>query len=129
MVMHENFASLCREPLQPERRRWHFGGIFQRLEIQTGWFVESILTQTLIVHVIRTNRIPFIDSRASASLTLTTLLVMAVGIFLPYSPLAGYLGFVRLPGAYWGWIVVTLIAYVSLAHNVKSWFVRKFGTD
>jgi len=95
----------------------------------TGWFVESILTQTLIVHVIRTNRIPFIQSRASAALTLTTLTVMAVGIILPYSPLADYLGFVRLPAAYWLWIVLTLVSYVSLTHLVKTWFVRKFGGD
>src|SRR4029077_427914 len=95
----------------------------------TGWFVESILTQTLIVHIIRTNRIPFIQSRASLSLTLTTMAVMALGIYLPYSPLSTYLGFVRLPGVYWMWIVPTLFAYVALAHGVKSWFIRKFGTD
>jgi P-type Mg2+ transporter len=95
----------------------------------TGWFVESILTQTLIVHVIRTNRIPFIQSRASAALTLTTLTVMAAGIILPYSPLADYLGFVRLPASYWLWIVGTLAAYVTLTHYVKTWFVRKFGGD
>ncbi len=95
----------------------------------TGWFVESILTQTLIVHVIRTNRIPFIQSRASAALTLTTLIVMAVGIILPYSPLADYFGFVRLPAMYWLWLTVTLVAYVTLTHNVKTWFVRKFGGD
>ncbi len=95
----------------------------------TGWFVESILTQTLIVHVIRTNRIPFIQSRASAALTLTTLTVMAVGIILPYSPLADYFGFVRLPATYWLWLTVTLVAYVTLTHKVKTWFVRKFGGD
>ena len=55
----------------------------------TGWFVESLLTQTLIVHIIRTNRIPFFQSRASTALTLTTLAVMATAAFLPYSPVAG----------------------------------------
>ena len=62
---------------------------------QTGWFVESLMTQTLIIHVIRTNKIPFIQSRASLALTLTTLIIMAFGIWLPYSPLASSLGFTR----------------------------------
>ena len=64
---------------------------------QTGWFVESLMTQTLIIHVIRTNKIPFIQSQASRALTLTTLSIMAFGIWLPYSPLASSLGFTRLP--------------------------------
>src|SRR5204863_4778617 len=99
----------------------HYQSLFH-----TGWFVESLLTQTLIVHVIRTNRIPFIQSRASLSLTLTTLAVMATGIYLPYSPLASYLGFVRLPVVFWAWMAAILVAYVVLAHSVKTWFVRKF---
>src|SRR6185295_20018639 len=89
----------------------HYENLFH-----TGWFVESILTQTLIVHVIRTNRIPFIQSRASLALSLTTLIVMAVAIALPYSPLAHYLSLEPLPLAYWGYIAVTLVAYVGLAH-------------
>src|SRR5258707_10361737 len=60
----------------------------------TGWFVESLMTQTLIIHVIRTNQIPFIQSRASWQLTMTTLLIMGIGAYLPYSPLATPLGFV-----------------------------------
>ena len=77
---------------------------------QTGWFVESILTQTLIVHIIRTRRIPFVQSSASLSLILTTLAVMAIGAFLPFSPFAGYLGMVRLPASFWPWMVATLCA-------------------
>lgn len=65
---------------------------------QTGWFVESLLTQTLIIHVIRTARIPFIESRASAALTATSLAVAAVGILLPVTPLGAALGFTPLPG-------------------------------
>jgi Mg2+-importing ATPase len=95
----------------------------------TGWFVESILTQTLIVHVIRTNRIPFLQSRASLALCLTTLLVMGVSVWLPYSPLASYLSLVALPAMYWAWIAGTLVAYVALAHLVKTWFLRKHGAD
>ena len=62
---------------------------------QTGWFVESLITQTLIIHVIRTNKIPFIQSRASRALTLTTLSIMAFGIWLPYSSVASSLGFAQ----------------------------------
>jgi Mg2+-importing ATPase len=96
----------------------------------TGWFVESLLTQTLIVHVIRTNRIPFLQSRASLPLGLTTISVMAAAVALPYLPVVGpYLGLVPLPAAYWGYIAATLLAYVVLAHLVKTWFLRRYGTD
>jgi Mg2+-importing ATPase len=95
----------------------------------TGWFVESLLTQTLIVHVIRTNRIPFIQSRASAGLTMTTIAVMIAAVYMPFSPLAHYFGFVPLPGSFWLWMAATLLSYVILTHNIKVWFVRKFGGD
>lgn len=95
----------------------------------TGWFVESLLTQTLIVHIIRTNRIPFFQSIASPFLLVTTLVVMSAGIALPYSPFAGYLGFVPLPPIYWAWIAGFLVAYSVLTHYVKTWFHRKYGID
>ncbi len=95
----------------------------------TGWFVESILTQTLIVHVIRTRRIPFIQSRASPVMLFFTLLVMAIGVALPYTPFAGFLGFVPLPAIYWAWITGFLVIYCALTHFMKSWFFRKFGVD
>jgi len=92
---------------------------------QTGWFVESLMTQTLIIHVIRTNKIPFIQSRASVPLTLTTLFVMAFGIWLPYSPVGPSLGFAHLPGLYWPILGLTLLAYVSLTQAVKVLLLRK----
>ncbi|HVO33720.1 MAG TPA: magnesium-translocating P-type ATPase, partial [Elusimicrobiota bacterium] len=95
----------------------------------TGWFVESLLTQTLIVHVIRTNRIPFIQSRGSFGLTFTTLVVMAVAIYLPFSPMAGALALTRLPRSFWLWIALTLACYVTITHIVKTWFIRRFGVD
>jgi Mg2+-importing ATPase len=95
----------------------------------TGWFVESLLTQTLIVHIIRTRKIPIFQSRPSAGLVLTTLLVMSVGIWLPFSPFSNYLGFVPLPIRYWDWILGFLVAYCVLTHGVKVWFHRKFGVD
>ncbi|HVA66430.1 MAG TPA: magnesium-translocating P-type ATPase [Elusimicrobiota bacterium] len=96
---------------------------------QTGWFVESILTQTLIVHIIRTRRIPFVQSVASPGLIATTLLVMAAGAFLPFSPAAKYLGMTPLPGSFWPWIIATLLCYAVLTHGMKTYFIRKYGTD
>jgi P-type Mg2+ transporter len=92
---------------------------------QTGWFVESLMTQTLIIHVIRTNKIPFIQSRASRPLTLTTLSVMAFGMWLPYSPMASSLGFTHLPRMYWPILTLTLLAYVGLTQMTKVWLLRK----
>ncbi len=91
----------------------------------TGWFVESLMTQTLIVHVIRTNQIPFIQSRASWQLTLTTFAIMAIGALLPFSPLAQYLGFVPLSWQFWPLLAATLICYVAMTQLIKSWMVRK----
>jgi Mg2+-importing ATPase len=96
---------------------------------QTGWFVESLLTQTLIVHIIRTRRIPFIRSRASVPMTLATVLVMAVGAWLPYSSFAPTLGLTPLPAVYWAWIAVFLFCYAVLAHIVKTWFFQRYGGD
>lgn len=91
---------------------------------QSGWFVESLLTQTLIIHVIRTNRIPIIQSRASWPLITMTLLVMCAGMWLPFSPLASSLGFTPLPTLYWPIIFTTLLCYVTLTHTVKRWLFR-----
>jgi P-type Mg2+ transporter len=93
----------------------------------TGWFVESLFTQTLIIHVIRTNKIPFIQSRASLPLILTSLAIVAVGAWLPYSPLAGTLGFVPLPPLYWLLLLAMLVTYILLTQVVKTWFIRRFG--
>jgi Mg2+-importing ATPase len=92
---------------------------------QTGWFVESLITQTLVVHVIRTRKIPFIQSRASWPLTLTTLAVMAIAVWLPHSPLAPALGFTALPKLYWAIMAATLFCYVTLTQAVKMWIIRK----
>ena len=96
---------------------------------QTGWFVESLLTQTLIVHIIRTHRIPFFQSRASLHLTLTTLLIMAAGAWLPYSPFAEALGMVPLPPVYWAWIAAFLGSYAVLTHVIKTWFFHRYGGE
>lgn len=95
----------------------------------TGWFVESLLTQTLIVHIIRTQRIPFIQSRPSKSMLFATLAVMAIGVWLPFSPLARFLGLTPLPAVYFVWLAGFLAAYCVITHNVKMWFTRRFGMD
>jgi P-type Mg2+ transporter len=91
----------------------------------TGWFVESLMTQTLIIHVIRTRRIPFLQARASAPLTLTTVVIMAIAAWLPFSPMARMLGFVPLPGLFWPILFLTLLCYVVLTQLVKMWLIRK----
>ncbi len=92
---------------------------------RTGWFVESLFTQTLIIHVIRTDKVPFVESRASTPLIITSLLIVALGAWLPYSPLAGALGLVPLPWLYWGLLGVMLVCYVALTQGVKNWLLRK----
>jgi len=93
----------------------------------TGWFVESIFTQTLIIHVIRTNKIPFIESRSSLPLLLSSLAIVLVGAWLPVSPLASTLGFVPLPSLYWLFLGLMMIGYIVLTQLVKTWFIKKYG--
>jgi Mg2+-importing ATPase len=92
---------------------------------QTGWFVESLMTQTLIIHVIRTNKIPFLQSRPSLPLLATSAIVMAAGIWLPYSPFAPALGFVELPPLYWPILLLTLLGYIVLTQTMKMKLLKK----
>ncbi|MDR3465524.1 MAG: magnesium-translocating P-type ATPase [Xanthobacteraceae bacterium] len=94
---------------------------------QTGWFVESLLTQTLIIHIIRTARIPFIESRASPALIATTVIICTVGMVLPFTWAGAALGFVPLPALYWPLVAAMMLAYATLTHFVKVWFVHKWG--
>ena len=96
---------------------------------QTGWFVESLLTQTLIVHIIRTKRIPFFGSQASLHMTMTTLIIMAAAVWLPYSPFAEDLNMVPLPSVYWLWITAFLLCYAIMTHYVKTWFFNRYGGE
>jgi Mg2+-importing ATPase len=94
---------------------------------QAGWFVESLLTQTLIIHIIRTNRIPFLQSRASWPVIFTTVMVMAIGVWLPWSPIGPWLfpNLPPFPGWYWPLLALTLFCYVLLTQGVKTWLIRK----
>ena len=94
---------------------------------QSGWFVEGLLSQTLVIHMIRTARIPFLQSMPAAPLMTLSLLVMALGVLIPFSPLGETLGFVRLPGSYFPWLIATLAGYCMLTQVVKRWYIRRFG--
>ncbi|MBB5462421.1 magnesium-translocating P-type ATPase [Paraburkholderia sp. Cpub6] len=100
----------------------HKPGLFQ-----TGWFVESLLTQTLIIHIIRTAKVPFLESRASPALIATSLVIATAGIALPFTSLGDVLGFTPLPWAYWPALALILLSYAALTHLMKTWFVRRFG--
>jgi Mg2+-importing ATPase len=93
---------------------------------QSGWFIESLLSQTLIIHMIRTEKVPFIQSRAAVPVLLLTSLVMAVGVYLPFSSLGSAVSLVRLPATFFPWLVATLLAYGALTQLVKTWYIRRF---
>jgi Mg2+-importing ATPase len=93
---------------------------------QSGWFIESLLSQTLIVHMIRTEKIPLIQSRAAVPVLLLTSVIMGVGLYLPYSTLGSAVSLVRVPAGFFGWLVVTLLAYGALTQLVKTWYIRRF---
>jgi P-type Mg2+ transporter len=92
---------------------------------QTGWFVESLMTQTLIIHIIRTNKIPFLQSIPSVPLILTSAIIIGVGMWLPHSGLASQLGFTNLPTLYWPILLLTLICYIFLTQTVKTILLRR----
>ena len=94
---------------------------------QSGWFVVGLLSQTLIVHMIRTRRVPFIQSCASWPLMIMTVIVMIVGIALPFSPLASYLQLQALPLSYFPWLVAILAGYMTLTQLVKGFYSRRYG--
>ena len=101
---------------------------YERL-FHTGWFVESLLTQTMIVYIIRTRKIPFIQSWPSFGMLFTTLVVMAVAAWLPYSPFAHFFGLEALPAIFWAWIAGFVLLYAVLTHFVKVWFYNRYGID
>ena len=93
---------------------------------QTGWFVEGLLSQTLIVHMIRTRKIPFIQSRATWPVMGLTFLIMAVGILIPFTAFGRSIGLTALPSGYFPWLIGILLCYCILTQLVKNWYIRKF---
>jgi Mg2+-importing ATPase len=109
---------------------WHVFGantIEKQSLFQSGWFVVGLLTQTLIVHMIRTQHIPFIQSRAAMPVILLTASIMAFGIYLPFSPLGDHLGMVPLPLSYFPWLAGILLSYCVLTQLVKRLYIHRFG--
>jgi Mg2+-importing ATPase len=98
----------------------------QQSLFQSGWFIEGLLSQTLIVHMIRTRKIPFIESRATLPVLLLTGLIMAIGIYIPFSPLASAFRMQPLPSEYFLWLVGILLSYCVLVQIIKNWYIRKF---
>ena len=93
---------------------------------QSGWFVEGLLSQTLVVHLIRTQKIPFVQSVAALPLMVTTCVIMIVGVYIPFSALGAMIGLKPLPGEYFGWLVAMLLSYAILTQVIKVWFLRKY---
>lgn len=94
---------------------------------QSGWFIEGLLSQTLVVHMLRTQKIPFIQSRATLPVLLTTALIMAMGIYIPFSPLGAMVGLEPLPLSYFPWLVATLLSYCVVAQGMKRFYIKRFG--
>jgi P-type Mg2+ transporter len=93
---------------------------------QSGWFIESLLSQTLVVHIIRTAKIPFIQSRATWPVLALTATIMVIGMILPFSPLGGHLGLEPLGGSYFVWLFLILGSYIALMQVVKAWYIRRY---
>jgi len=94
---------------------------------QSGWFVVGLLTQTLVVHLIRTPKLPFIQSTAAKPLLVMTFAIMALGVWLPMGPLAVDFKLQPLPAAYFGWLAVILFGYCALTTAMKRVYIKRFG--
>jgi Mg2+-importing ATPase len=92
---------------------------------RSGWFVESLATQSLVIFAIRTHRVPFLRSRPSKPLTIATLVCVTVGALLPFSPFADVLGFTALPVAFFGFLVGAIVVYLAIVELGKRWFYRE----
>ena len=92
-----------------------------------GWFVESLWTQTMVLHALRTPKVPFLQSRASFSMIAITTLGIAVGTFVPFTNFGRNLGMLPLPGNYWLWLFVTMVLYLALVTVVKLIYIRRYG--
>ena len=93
----------------------------------SGWFIEGLLSQTLVVHMLRTQKIPFVQSTAAFPVIVMTILIMAVGIYIPFSPLGGLIGLQPLPWSYFPWLLATLFSYCCVAQLMKRIYIKRFG--
>ncbi len=94
---------------------------------QSGWFIESLISQTLVVHLIRTAKIPFIQSRATWPVLTLTTIIMVIGMVLPFSPLGVHMGLTPLPAIYFLWLALIVTAYIALTQVVKVWYIKRYN--
>ncbi len=104
-----------------------YASVNSQASFHSGWFIEGLLSQTLIVHMIRTRKIPFIQSRASWPVLVLTLGIMAIGVIIPYSKLGASIGLVPLPWSYFPWLIGILLSYCVLTQVMKNWYVKKYN--
>ena len=93
---------------------------------QAGWFIEGMLSQTLIVHMIRTRKIPCIQSRATWPVMLLTFAIMAIGIAIPFTSFGASIGLMPLPLRYFPWLIGILLSYCILTQAIKVWYIKRF---
>jgi P-type Mg2+ transporter len=109
---------------------WHYFGansVEHQSLFQSGWFIEGLLSQTLIVHMIRTRRIPFVQSVAAAPVLALTTAIIIIGMLIPFSGIGAKIGMVPLPPIYFAWLALTLLCYCGLTQLMKVIYIRRYG--
>lgn len=106
---------------------FHANTVGQQTLFQSGWFIEGLMTQTLVVHMIRTQKIPFLQSRPGTPLVIATVLIMTIGVFIPMGPFAHYFKLQALPWTYFPILILILVAYMALTQAMKRFYIRRFG--
>jgi len=95
----------------------------------TGWFLESLCTQTLVIHIIRTGKIPFIESWPSPFLLFTSIYIVSIALVLPFTPLGAYFKFVMPPATFFLTLIAILALYLWSVQLLKVWFIKKYGYE
>jgi Mg2+-importing ATPase len=95
----------------------------------TGWFLESLCTQTLVIHIIRNGKIPFIESKPSQFLMFTSIYIVTLGLVIPFTPLGQHFGFVIPPPLYFLALIMIVVTYLFSVQAVKKWFIKKYGYE
>ena len=96
---------------------------------RTGWFLESLCTQTLVIHIIRTGKVPFVESKPSQFLMFTSVYIVTLGLVIPFTPLAKYFGFVTPPVSYLAALAAIVAVYLLMVQFVKRWFIKRYGYE
>jgi Mg2+-importing ATPase len=101
--------------------------VAQQSLFQSGWFIESLLTQTLVVHMIRTRRIPFLQSAAAGPVLALTTAIIVIGVLIPYTAIGTKFGMLEMPPVYFGWLAATVLGYCTLTQLMKVVYIRRYG--